>query len=111
MCKSKSVKLDINGSDIQCLFSKFTRLGASYVDHLFLSLRVSSHLRHMEAHIKTKGSNYSTRLKLEDTNCNQSRFSQTCKWIPLFVSACGFADFVLDFLVYGNSFACFLESG
>jgi hypothetical protein len=57
LCKSKSVKLGMKGSDV--LFSKVTRLGVSYTEHLFLTLRaVTGKLSNRS--LKTK--DYSTGL-------------------------------------------------
>jgi hypothetical protein len=55
------------GSDVRNLFSRVTRLGVSYTEHLFLTLRVvTGQLSHRS--LKTKEINYSTGLKLKNTN-------------------------------------------
>lgn len=43
LCKSNSVKLGMIGSYVRNRFSKATRLGVSYTEHLFLTLRVGGH--------------------------------------------------------------------
>ena len=55
------------GSDVRNLFSRVTRLGVSYTEHLFLTLRVvTGQLSHRS--LKTKDINYSTGLILKNTN-------------------------------------------
>ena len=57
----------MKGSDVRNLFSKVTRLGVSYTEHLFLTLRVVTG-KLSNRSLKTKGINYSTGLKLHNTS-------------------------------------------
>ena len=57
----------MKGSDVRNLFSKVTRLGVNYTEHLFLTLRaVTGKLSNRS--LKTKGINYNTGLKLHNTS-------------------------------------------
>ena len=59
------------GSYVINLFSKATRLGVSYTEHLFLTLRVVTG-KLSNRSLKTKGINYSTGLKLKNKDNQES---------------------------------------
>lgn len=61
LCKSNSVKLGMIGSYVRNLFSKATRLGVSYTEHLFLTFRVVTG-KLSNRSLKTKEMNYSKGL-------------------------------------------------
>jgi hypothetical protein len=52
---------------VHLYFAKVTRLGVSYTEHLFLTIQVVTG-KLSNRSLKTKGINYSARLKLNNTS-------------------------------------------